>query len=185
MENKKKLLVIGAGDFQLPLVQEAAKTCDVVLAAPVISQTFDPYIKDRLITDVKDQDAILAFARAQKIDGVITDQTDIAVRSVAYVAENMGLPGIGTKAGHLFTDKSLMRRRLAELDIPRLNCRVCLPKRSLQMRFLFTGSCVPKRALVRGRNLPQTALSSVKPLKKTARMLRYLPAAGLIPPASS
>lgn len=123
MENKKKLLVIGAGDFQLPLVQEAAKTCDVVLAAPVISQAFDPYIKDRLITDVKDQDAILAFARAQKIDGVITDQTDIAVRSVAYVAENMGLPGIGTKAGHLFTDKSLMRRRLAELDIPRLKNR--------------------------------------------------------------
>lgn len=123
MKDKKKLLIIGAGDFQLPLVQEAAKTCDVVLAAPVISKAFDPYIKDRLITDVKDQDAILAFARAQKIDGVITDQTDIAVRSVAYVAENMGLPGIGTKTGHLFTDKSLMRRRLAELDIPRLKNR--------------------------------------------------------------
>lgn len=120
---RKKLLVIGAGDFQLPLVQEAAKTCDVVLAAPVIAPAFDPYITDRLLCDVRDEEKILAFAREQRIDGVITDQTDIAVRSVAYVAEKMGLPGIGTETGVLFTDKSLMRERLAELGIPQLENR--------------------------------------------------------------
>ncbi len=117
---KKKLLIIGAGDFQLPLVQQAAKSCEVLLAAPVISAAFDPYISDRLIVDVRDEAAILAFAREHKIDGVITDQTDIAVRSVAYVAENMGLPGIGYETGLLFTDKSRMRVRLAELGLPLL-----------------------------------------------------------------
>lgn len=117
---RKKLLIIGAGDFQLPLVQQAAKTCDVVLAAPVISEAFEPYITGRLIIDVRDKEAILDFARAEKIDGVITDQTDIAVRSVAYVAEQMGLPGIGYDTGVLFTDKSLMREKLAELGIPQL-----------------------------------------------------------------
>lgn len=158
MKDKKKLLVIGAGDFQLPLVQEAAKTCDVVLAAPVISKAFDPYIKDRLITDVKDQDAILAFARAQKIDGVITDQTDIAVRSVAYVAENMGLPGIGTKTGHLFTDKSLMRRRLAELDIPRLKNRTVA---SVEDALSFYRELCAERSRCSGTDLPRVIL---KPL---------------------
>ena len=117
---RKKLLIIGAGDFQLPLVEQAAKSCEVLLAAPVISAAFEPYISDRLIVDVRDEEAILAFARAHKIDGVITDQTDIAVRSVAYVAENMGLPGIGCETGILFTDKSRMRTRLAELGIPQL-----------------------------------------------------------------
>lgn len=117
---KKKLLIIGAGDFQLPLVQQAAKSCEVLLAAPVISAAFDPYISDRLIVDVRDEAAILAFAQEHKIDGVITDQTDIAVRSVAYVAENMGLPGIGYETGLLFTDKSRMRVRLAELGLPLL-----------------------------------------------------------------
>lgn len=117
---KKKLLIIGAGDFQLPLVQQAAKSCEVLLAAPVISAAFDPYISDRLIVDVRDEAAILAFAQEHKIDGVITDQTDIAVRSVAYVAENMGLPGIGYETGLLFTDKSRMRKRLAELGLPLL-----------------------------------------------------------------
>ena len=113
--NTPKLLIIGAGDFQLPLVQEAAKTCQVLLAAPVISEAFDPYISDRLICDVRDEETILAFAKKHQIDGVITDQTDIAVRSVAYVAENMGLPGIGSETGLLFTDKSRMRARMAEL----------------------------------------------------------------------
>ena len=117
---RKKILIIGAGDFQLPLVQQAAKTCQVLLAAPVISEAFDPYISDRLIVDVRDESAILAFAREHKIDGVITDQTDIAVRSVAYVAEKMGLPGISYETGLLFTDKSRMRKRLAELGLPLL-----------------------------------------------------------------
>ena len=123
LNTRKKLLVIGAGDFQLPLVQKASETCDVLLAAPVISGAFDPYITDRLLTDVRDEEAILAFAKDRGIDGVITDQTDIAVRSVAYVAEKMGLPGIGCDTGVLFTDKSLMRTRLAELGIPQLKNR--------------------------------------------------------------
>ena len=119
-KSRKKLLVIGAGDFQLPLVQKASETCDVLLAAPVISKAFEPYITDRLLIDVRDEKAILDFARKHKIDGVITDQTDIAVRSVAYVSEKMGLPGIGYETGVLFTDKSLMRARLAELGIRQL-----------------------------------------------------------------
>ena len=118
LNKRKKLLVIGAGDFQLPLVQKASETCDVFLAAPVISEAFYPYIKGRLLKDVRDEEAILTFAKDQGIDGVITDQTDIAVRSVAYVSEKMGLPGIGCETGILFTDKSLMRARLAELGIP-------------------------------------------------------------------
>lgn len=112
-----KILIIGAGDFQLPLVQRASTQYDVLLAAPVISDRFLPYIKEKLLVDVRDKEAILAFAREKQICGVITDQTDIAVRSVAYVAEQLGLPGIGYETGCLFTDKSLMRTKMAELGI--------------------------------------------------------------------
>lgn len=111
------ILIIGAGDFQLPLVQRASESYNVYLAAPVISDMFKPYITGSLLIDVRDKDAILQFAREHSVCGVITDQTDIAVRSVAYVAENLGLPGIGYETGVLFTDKSLMRTRMAELGI--------------------------------------------------------------------
>lgn len=111
------ILIIGAGDFQLPLVQRASQSYNVYLAAPVISDMFKPYITGSLLIDVRDEEAILQFAREHSVCGVITDQTDIAVRSVAYVAENLGLPGIGYETGVLFTDKSLMRTRMAELGI--------------------------------------------------------------------
>ena len=113
----QNILIIGAGDFQLPLVQRASLSYNVLLVAPVISDAFKPYITDSLLIDVRDEEAILAYAREHSISGVITDQTDIAVRSVAYVAENLGLPGIGYETGRLFTDKSLMRDRMAELGI--------------------------------------------------------------------
>ena len=113
-----KILIIGAGDFQLPLVQKASESFEVLLAAPVISAAFEPYISGRLIVDVRDKDAILAYAMENQICGVTTDQTDIAVRSVAYVAEKMGLPGIGYETGCLFTDKDLMRKKMIELGIP-------------------------------------------------------------------
>ena len=113
----QNILIIGAGDFQLPLVQRASQSYNVLLAAPVISDAFKPYITDSLLIDVRDEEAILAYAREHSICGVITDQTDIAVRSVAYVAENLGLPGIGSETGRLFTDKSLMRDRMAQLGI--------------------------------------------------------------------
>ena len=113
----KNLLIIGAGDFQLPLVQRASLSYNVLLAAPVVSDLFKPYIKDAFLVDVRDKERILAYAKENDICGVITDQTDIAVRSVAYVAGQLGLPGIGYETGCLFTDKSLMRSRMAELGI--------------------------------------------------------------------
>ena len=53
MEN---ILIIGAGDFQLPLVQKAAQSYNVLLAAPVVSAEFEPYIKGTLIVDVRDKE---------------------------------------------------------------------------------------------------------------------------------
>ncbi len=116
----KKILIIGAGDFQLPLVQEAAKQYEVYVAAPKVDKAFEPYIKQAFITDVRAENEILDFAKNVGIVGVVTDQTDIAVRTVAYVAEKLGLPGIGYDSACLFTDKALMRKRMTELGIPTL-----------------------------------------------------------------
>ena len=119
---KKIVLVIGAGPFQLALVQKASQLCDVVLAAPVITEAFKPYIADELLVDVRDFESILAFADGgnrfgRRVDGVITDETDIPVYTVARVAEALGLPGIAPDVAHLFTNKSLMRSKMAELGI--------------------------------------------------------------------
>ena len=112
-----KILIIGAGTFQLPLVERASREYEVLIAAPSVDDRFSEYISGALISDVRDKERILDYARENNVSGVITDQTDIAVRTCAYVAEKMGLPGIGYDTGCLFTDKSLMRKRLKELGI--------------------------------------------------------------------
>ncbi len=116
----RNFLVVGAGEFQRPLIECAAQDYQVVVAAPVVPDEFRQYVSDVVLCDVRDKETILRFAQEHDICGVMTDQTDIAVRTVAYVAERMGLPGIGSETGELFTDKALMKKRMTELGIPML-----------------------------------------------------------------
>ena len=113
----KKLLIVGAGIYQMPLIEYATSVCSVICAAPSIPEKIKKYLSKTYICDVRDKDSVLNFAREEKIDGVITDQTDIAVRTVAYVADKLGLSGIGYDVACQFTDKTLMRQRLVELGI--------------------------------------------------------------------
>lgn len=116
----KKIMIIGAGDFQLPLVQKASEKYTVILVAPYIDSAFKPYISKEILMDVCQKEEIWKVAQEEQIDGITTDQTDIAVRTVAYVAEKLGLPGIGYETSCLFTDKSFMRKKMKELNIPQL-----------------------------------------------------------------
>ncbi len=113
-----KIMIIGAGDFQLPLVEAAAQHCSVILAAPAINKKFDKYISGKYFIDVRKKEEILEIAKKEKIQGILTDQTDIPVNTVAYVAEKMGLNGIGYNISRLFTDKYLMRKKMEKLNLP-------------------------------------------------------------------
>ena len=48
-------------------------------------------------------------AISEKIDGICTTGTDVAVASVGYVCEHMGLSGISEEAASLVTDKGKMK----------------------------------------------------------------------------
>lgn len=140
-----KLLIIGAGDFQLPLVKAGARNFEILLAAPVVPDAFIPYVKKILIADVRDKEKILEFAKQENIAGVITDQTDIAVRTVAYVAEKLNLPGIGYNTSCLFTDKSLMRSKLEDLGIKLLpNKTVCSIEEAIEYYNQIKGEIIIK-----------------------------------------
>ena len=168
------ILIIGAGDFQLPLVQRASLSYNVLLAAPVISDAFKPYISDSLLIDVRDKEGILDYAREHSICGVITDQTDIAVRSVAYVAQELGLPGIGYETGCLFTDKSLMRARMAELGIKLLpNRTVSSEEEALQFYAEIGGNVIIKPLDTQGSRGVQICRSEDELRSKYAEAARW------------
>jgi carbamoyl-phosphate synthase large subunit len=70
--------------------------------------------------DVRDKEKILQAAKEERIVGIMTDQLDAGVPTVAYVAEKMGLPGIGYNCSLKFKNKYLMMREAQKVgvDVP-------------------------------------------------------------------
>ncbi len=118
----KKLLILGAGNYQLPLILKAKEMGVYTIA---ISPDGDyPGLKaaDKVYyQDARDEKKALEVAIKEDVDGVTTDQGELFVRAVAYVAENMGLPGIGYENAKVFTNKYRMREKCMELGIPTID----------------------------------------------------------------
>jgi biotin carboxylase len=116
------ILILGAGIMQEPAIRIARlKGWRVVLAdgnpkAPArgMADQFE-------CIDLKNRDGLLSFARSLRhgpgLDGVFTAGTDFS-SSVAWVAENLGLPGISYDTAMKATDKCLMRQAFARAGVP-------------------------------------------------------------------
>lgn len=114
-KNKKPKLIhiVGGGFNQVPLVNMARSMGLTVLvtdmnANPAAKKHADHYEQINTI----DKTSTLRCAKKYKIDYITTDQTDVAVPTVAYVAEKLGLKGIGYHSALKFTNKHLMRDAL-------------------------------------------------------------------------
>lgn len=119
MKSKQKLMIMGAGKLQVPIIEQARQMGfeTIVVSIPGNYPGFS--VADRVYKiDVRKKEEILEIARQEEICGILTDQTDIAIPTIAYVAEQMGLPGIGYDCALRFTNKYMMRQRCEEIDIP-------------------------------------------------------------------
>lgn len=105
-----KIMVIAGGDWQIELIKKAKSMGHFVICSNLYedSPAF-PYADACEVADVLDKKRNLEIAKKYMPDAVISDQSDIAVPTVAYINEALGLRGIGTKLADLFTDKSLQR----------------------------------------------------------------------------
>lgn len=117
--NKDSLMVLGAGMCQVPIIRMAQGMGFEVIAVSISGDYPGLTVADRsLEVDVRDREKILAFAREAGIRGILTDQTDIPVTTVAYVAERLGLPGIDYECACRFTNKYLMRQYAERFGVP-------------------------------------------------------------------
>ena len=64
------------------------------------------------LADALDKEKNLSIAEKYDICAVMSDQSDIAIPTVAYIADKLGLPGIGIEKAKLFSNKVLMREFL-------------------------------------------------------------------------
>lgn len=119
------ILILGATTMQSPAIRAAKRLGLRVIVADANEQALCRDEADIFEhVDLKDRDAMLAMARGYhqtgELQGVFTAGTDFSA-TVAYVAENLGLPGTSYQSAVNATDKHLMRTvmREAGLNMPR------------------------------------------------------------------
>ena len=115
----KNLMVLGASQCQVPIIKQAQKMGYAVIVVSVEGDYPGFSIADKSYKiDVRDHEEIIKIARNEKISGILTDQTDISVPTVAYVARALGLPGIEVECALRFTNKYSMRQYCDQIGIP-------------------------------------------------------------------
>ena len=121
----RNILVLGAGALQVPLINRVKeKGFNPVVVSLHRDEPGMQIVKDTIVADFVDKELMLQYARQYNIAGIVTDQTDLPVRAIAYVSEKMGLPGIGYDTACLFTDKFMMRERCRDLGLATLEYKL-------------------------------------------------------------
>lgn len=105
-----KILILGAGQGQVPLVKFAKENnWYVIVVSPEGDYPAFNYADKCVYLNILDKEAILRLAIEENVNAIATDQTDISVAVVESVACKLNLPHIKCESIENFRDKSLMR----------------------------------------------------------------------------
>lgn len=106
----KKLLILGAGIYQVPLINTAKRLGIYTIAASIPGNYPGFELADKVYYEnTTDYEAILKIAKEEKIDGIVTAGTDVAVITIGKVCDALGLTGLSEQAAMIATDKLLMK----------------------------------------------------------------------------
>lgn len=111
----KKVLIIGAGflqDFVICKAKEMGYETHAVDADP--NAIGFKHADHHAVVNIVDEKACLEYAKANRIDGVLTAATDYGVLTAAYIAKEMGLPGLKYEVAQLIKNKYEVRKCLYE-----------------------------------------------------------------------
>lgn len=107
----KKVLILGAGVYQVPLILKAK---EMGLYTIVVSRVGNypgfEFADKCYYIDTTAKEEILEVAKENNIDAICTTGTDVAVRSIGYVNDAMGLSGISNTGAVRTTDKLEMQK---------------------------------------------------------------------------
>lgn len=106
----KTILMVAGGKFQVPLAKKIKEMGHTLVCTNLYedSPAF-AYADFSYVVNVLDKEKNLQVARKHNVDAVVSDQSDISMETLAYVAEHMGLPTNGMDIALLCSDKLRMR----------------------------------------------------------------------------
>jgi carbamoyl-phosphate synthase large subunit len=113
-----RLIVLGAGKLQVPLIKYLkSQNHEIIVVSPKGDYPGFSYAHKAYYLDVRQKEEIAKIAHKEHIDGILTDQTDLPVKTAAYVARELDLPGIDYEVSRMFTQKELMHEKCRQLGV--------------------------------------------------------------------
>jgi biotin carboxylase len=107
----KKLMVLGAGISQLPLILTAKRMglFVIVLSSPGNYPGF-AWADQIYYEDTTNIEEVVDICRNEQIDGICTTGTDVAVKAIGKAVDKLGLCGVGYEAALLSSNKWSMKQ---------------------------------------------------------------------------
>ena len=120
MSLNKKMLLLGGGHAEIPLIQAAHELGWYVITTGNAREGLGhPYADKNVFADFSDKDAMLELAKSEGVQAVCSGCNDFALLSTVYVCEKLGLPGHDSYATSLeIHHKDKYRALATRLGIP-------------------------------------------------------------------
>ncbi len=106
----KKLLILGAGVYQVPLIKKAKEMGLYTIVSSIPGNYPGFSLADKVYyCNTTDKEAILEIAKNEGVSGLCTAGTDVAIASIGYANQQLGLAGVGEEAARKTADKAVMQ----------------------------------------------------------------------------
>jgi biotin carboxylase len=115
----KKILIIGTGLGQLPLIEYVRSRNDLVsIGIDKNENSPGAHLVDEFIClDVKDIDSIREVALQNAVSAAVSMQSDVTIPAVAAVNDRLGLTGVNSNTASLCCNKEKTRNKLDQSDV--------------------------------------------------------------------
>lgn len=111
----KKILVLGAMQMHIPLLKRAKERGLYVITCDYLPENEGHKYADKPYFDsTTDLEAVLKIAKDEKIDSVLTFNSDPAALTAAYISSKLSLPGNSFDVVRIMSEKDLFRSFLLE-----------------------------------------------------------------------
>lgn len=127
----KKLLILGAGISQVPIIRKAKASGFYTVVVDYNPEAPGIKFADKFLeVSTNDKEAVLKAVKSDKIDCILTT-SDYPVNVVAYVGKETGLPAMSESVARICTDKYLQRSLFREKGIKTPYFKLCLQDEDL------------------------------------------------------
>ena len=114
----KKLMIMGAGIYQVPLIKKAKEMGIYTIVVSIPGNYPGFALADKIYYEnTVDYEKILELARQEQIDGIVTAGTDVAVITIGKVCDELGLSGLSFEAAQIASNKILMKEKYEEYGV--------------------------------------------------------------------